>query len=52
MVQTVQVDQALKDIRDVTGFSISKRDVALMRGALTAIAASDDLLVRRADWLN
>lgn len=42
----------LKDIRDVTGFSIPERDVALMRGEIDAIAASDDLLVRRADWLD
>lgn len=42
----------LKDPRDVTGFSIPERDVALMRGEIDAVVSSDDLLVRNAEWLN
>jgi hypothetical protein len=42
---------ALKDHKDVTGFSIPERDVALMRGEIDAVVSSDDLLVRNAEWL-
>ena len=42
----------LKDIRDVTGFSIAERDIALMRGEIDAITAADDLLLRRPEWLD
>ena len=42
----------LKEIKDVTGFSTPERDVALMRGEIDAIAATDEALaVRKADWL-
>ena len=41
----------LKDPKDVTGFSIPERDVALMRGEIDAVVSSDDLLVRNAEWL-
>jgi hypothetical protein len=42
----------MKDIRDVTGFSAPERDVALLRGEIDVIAATDDALVsRKADWL-
>ncbi|MSP40036.1 MAG: hypothetical protein EXR70_16220 [Deltaproteobacteria bacterium] len=42
----------LKEIRDVTGFSIPERDVALMRGEIDAVTAADDLLTRRPEWLD
>jgi len=42
----------LKDMRDVTGFSIPERDVALMRGEIDAVTAADDLLTRRPEWLD
>jgi tripartite-type tricarboxylate transporter receptor subunit TctC len=42
----------LKEIKDVTGFSTPERDVALLRGEIDAIAATDEgLVVRKADWL-
>lgn len=41
----------LKEPKDVTGFSIPERDVALMRGEIDAVVSSDDLLVRNAEWL-
>ena len=42
----------IKDIRDVTGFSTPERDVALLRGEIDAIAATDEgLVTRKADWL-
>ena len=42
----------MKDIRDVTGFSTPERDVALLRGEIDAIAATDEgLVTRKADWL-
>ena len=41
----------MKDIRDVTGFSTPERDVALLRGEIDAIAATDEgLVTRKADW--
>ena len=43
---------SLKDPKDVTGFSIPERDVALMRGEIDAVVSSDDLLVRNAEWLD
>jgi tripartite-type tricarboxylate transporter receptor subunit TctC len=42
----------LKDPKDVTGFSIPERDVALMRGELDAVVSSDDLLLRNKEWLD
>jgi tripartite-type tricarboxylate transporter receptor subunit TctC len=42
----------MKDIRDVTGFSTPERDVALLRGEIDTIAATDEAFaVRKADWL-
>ena len=42
----------LKEIKDVTGFSTPERDVALLRGEIDAIAATDEgLATRKADWL-
>ncbi len=41
----------LKEPKDVTGFSIPERDVALLRGEIDAVVSSDDLLVRNAEWL-
>ena len=41
----------LKEHKDVTGFSIPERDVALLRGEIDAVVSSDDLLVRNAEWL-
>lgn len=43
---------SMKDIRDITGFSTPERDVALLRGEIDAIAATDEgLVTRKADWL-
>ena len=42
---------ALKEPKDVTGFSIPERDVALLRGEIDAVVSSDDLLVRNSEWL-
>jgi tripartite-type tricarboxylate transporter receptor subunit TctC len=43
---------SMKDIRDVTGFSTPERDVALLRGEIDTIAATDEAFaVRKADWL-
>jgi hypothetical protein len=42
----------LKDPKDVTGFSIPERDVALMRGEIDAVVAADDLLARNAEWFD
>jgi len=41
----------LKEPKDVTGFSIPERDIALLRGEIDAVVSSDDLLVRNAEWL-
>jgi len=42
----------MKDMRDVTGFSTPERDVALLRGEIDALAATDEgLVTRKADWL-
>jgi hypothetical protein len=42
----------MRDIRDVTGFSTPERDVALLRGEIDTIAATDEAFaVRKADWL-
>jgi len=42
----------LKETKDVTGFSTPERDVALLRGEIDAIAATDEgLVTRKADWL-
>ena len=42
----------MKDIRDVTGFSTPERDVALLRGEIDALAATDEgFVIRKADWL-
>jgi tripartite-type tricarboxylate transporter receptor subunit TctC len=42
----------MKELRDITGFSTPERDVALLRGEIDAMAATDEgLLTRKADWL-
>ena len=42
----------MKNIRDVTGFSTPERDVALLRGEVDLIAATDEAFaVRKAHWL-
>ena len=42
----------LKETKDVIGFSTPERDVALLRGEIDAIAATDEgLVTRKADWL-
>jgi len=42
----------LKDLRDITGFSTPERDVALLRGEIDAMAATDEgLVTRKAEWL-
>lgn len=40
-----------KNHKDVTGFSIPERDVALMQGEIDAVVSSDDLLARNKEWL-
>lgn len=42
----------VRNHRDVTGFSVPERDVALMRGEIDAVVSSDDLLVRNKEWLD
>jgi tripartite-type tricarboxylate transporter receptor subunit TctC len=42
----------VKNHKDVTGFSIPERDVALMRGEIDAVVSSDDLLLRNKEWLD
>lgn len=42
----------VKNHRDVTGFTIPERDVALMRGEIDAVVSSDDLLLRNKEWLD
>ena len=42
----------VKNHKDVTGFSVPERDVALMRGEIDAVASSDDVLSRNKEWLD
>lgn len=42
----------VKNHRDVTGFSVPERDVALMQGEIDAVVSSDDLLARNKEWLD
>jgi len=41
----------VKNHKDVTGFSVPERDVALMQGEIDAVVSSDDLLSRNKEWL-
>jgi tripartite-type tricarboxylate transporter receptor subunit TctC len=42
----------VKNHKDVTGFSIPERDVALMQGEIDAVVSSDDLLLRNKEWID